>query len=95
MLLESALLFSTPAATKAQCLVHLIFNSTLQLINGISSDHQKLLRYFNGTVMAVFFRIPLLPSATVFPNNLALYLKDLKALVLAIIAFKFAASPLG
>ena len=29
---------------KTQYFVHLSFNSTLQLINGILSDHQKLLR---------------------------------------------------
>ena len=35
-----------------------------------------------------FLKIPFAPSATVFPNNLALYLKDLKSLVLAIFALK-------
>ena len=48
------------------------------------SDHQKLLKYFNGTVIVAFFRIPFGPSASVFPNILALYLRDLKLLVLAI-----------
>ena len=66
---------------KTHSFVHLSFNSTLQLLNGISNDLQNLLRYFNGTVIVAFFRIPLLPSATVVPNNLALYLKDLKLLL--------------
>ena len=72
LLLEPALLFSTPAAAKTQCFVHLSFNSTLHLINGISSDGQKLLTYLNGTTIAAFFRIELFQSATVFFNNLTL-----------------------
>ena len=35
-----------------------------------------------------FFLIEIFVYATVFPNTLALYLKDLKALVFTIIAFK-------
>ena len=58
------------------------FNSTLQLINGISHDCQKLLTYLCGTVIVTLFRIVLFPSATVFPNNFALYFKDLKLLLL-------------
>ena len=42
----------------------------------MSSDLKKLLKYFNAMVIVVFLRIPLLPSATVFPNNLALLLED-------------------
>ena len=37
----------------------LSFSSTLQLINGVSSDLQKLLKYFNGTAIVTFFSIPL------------------------------------
>ena len=61
MILSSLLplTLSSPGADKAQCYVHLNFNSTLQLINGIPSDLQKLLKYFNGTVIVAFFRIPL------------------------------------
>ena len=36
---------------------NLIFNSTLQLINGILNDHQKLLRYLNGTAGVASFGI--------------------------------------
>ena len=79
-----AFVLSLPAADKTQYFVHLSFNYTLQWINGISNDFQKLLKYFNGTAIATFFRIPLawfrLGWATVFPNNLAWYLKDLKLL---------------
>ena len=47
-----------PAAVKTQYLAHLIFNSVLQLIHGISSNLQKLLKYFNETATVSFFRIP-------------------------------------
>ena len=41
----------TVAADKAQYFIHLSFNSPLQFINGISSDLQKLLKYFNGAAV--------------------------------------------
>ena len=79
---------STPAADKAQYFVHLSFNCTLQLINGVSSDLQKLLKYFNGTAIIAFPKTPFVPSETVFSNNLDLYLKDLKLSSLAMSALK-------
>ena len=94
ILLESAPLFSTPGEAKKQCFIHLSFSSTLQLISGISCDHQKLLGHFNGTATVAFFRIELFPSAAVVPNNLALYSKDLKAFLFAILALKLVASSL-
>ena len=54
-----SLILSLTTANKTKYSVHLSFNSTLQLINGISSDFLKLLKYFNGTAIAAFFRIPL------------------------------------
>ena len=45
---------------KTQYFGHLSFNSTLQLINGILSDHQKLLRDVIDTTNVVFLKIPLL-----------------------------------
>ena len=57
---ELASSFSVPVEAKTQCLVHLTFNSTLQLINGIWSDLQKLLRYFNGKTIALFLKFHLL-----------------------------------
>ena len=39
-----------------------------------------------------FFRIPLFPSSSLFPNTLGLYLKDSKLLLLAISALKLVAS---
>ena len=60
------------------------FNSTLQLINDISRLIAKQLLHF--------FRIPITPSASGLSKNLALYLKDLKLLSLAISALKLGAS---
>ena len=69
---------STPAVDKTQHFFHLSFNYTLLLINGISSDFQKLLKYFNSTASVVFLKIPLAPSDSVFFNELPLYMKNLK-----------------
>ena len=88
ILLKLASLFSLPFADKAQRLVYLSFNSTLHLINVLSSDLHKLLRYFNGTVIAVSFKIPFAHSGSVFSNNLDLYLKDLTALLSSMLVLK-------
>ena len=56
-LASSLITFSVPPVERTQYLVHLSFNSIFQLINGISSDLQKLLKYFNGTAVA-FLKIP-------------------------------------
>ena len=57
---------------------------------------QKLLKYFNRSAVAAGFRIPLAwfrgDWATLFPNNVALYSKDLKLLVLVIFALKLVPS---
>ena len=67
ILLGSILLaLSAPAQDKTQYFVHLSFDSTLQLINCISSDLQKLLKYFNGLAIVAFLKIPFAPSAIVF-----------------------------
>ena len=58
MLSGLAPVLSLPAAAKTLWFVHLSFNLTLELINGISSDLQKLLTYFTGLAIAAFFRIP-------------------------------------
>ena len=89
ILLRLAFALSLPAADKTQYFVHLSFNSTLQWINGISSDLLKLLIYFNDTAIFAFLEIPSasfgLGWATVSPNNLALYLTDLKLSVFAVL----------
>ena len=94
-LLGSALTLSIPAEPKTQCFVHWNFNSTLQLINGISSYFQKF-RHFNGTAIAASFRISSLTFGTgwvsVSPTNLDLYMKDLKAAVFLILALMLVAS---
>ena len=89
------LALSLPAGDKTQQLNHLRFNTTLQLINGISSGLQKLLKYFIGTAIVGLFSIPsaaLSAWATVFPYNLTLYLKDSKLLSLTISASSVASS---
>ena len=91
-LLELASSLSAPAADEKQWFIHLSFNLTLQLINNISGYLQKLLRYFNGRATVVFFKIPFALPAIMFLNNLALYLKDVKVLLSAILALKLVAS---
>ena len=91
-LLLSIITFSLPAPDKLQHFVHLGFNSTLQLINGISGDFQKLFKYFNGTAIITFLSMSLAPSTTLFPNNSALFLKDINLLVFSISALKLVAS---
>ena len=82
-----ALTLSTPATAKTQFFVHLSFNSTFQLINAISSDLQKL-------ELLEFHCYYLVWVEQLSPNNLALYSKDLKALVWAILALKLFSLPL-
>ena len=85
ILLGLAFVLSLSAGDKTQYFIDLCFNSSLQLINGISSEFQKLLENFNGTAIVVFFGFPVAPLAFAFPNNLALYLKNLKSSVFAIL----------
>ena len=76
ILLGLAFVLPAPAAGKTHYFVHLSFNSTLVLIcliNGISNDIQILLKYFNGTAIVKFFKIPFALSASAFFINLALY----------------------
>ena len=94
LLLTLSLTLSAPAADKTQYFVQLNFNSTLQLINCISRDIQKLLQYFNGIAIVAFLQIPFAPSAAVVSNELALYSKHLKLLLLEISASKLVATSL-
>ena len=62
-----------------QFLFHVNGSSTLQLINGISNDLQKFLKYFNGTaIFTPFF----LPPFGMVPIRFDLYLKDDESSVL-------------
>ena len=56
-----------------QSLDHVKIRLTSQLINGISSVLQKLLKYFNGTITPTSFVFPLFG---VFPVIFTLYLND-------------------
>ena len=66
------------------------FNSRwiLQLINGISKDLQKLLKYFSGTAIFTFLNTPL--SAAVSDlKKLDLYLKNDESAVVELAGFPF------
>ena len=89
IILELALPLSAPAADKTQYFVHLSFDSISQLINGILNDLQKL---FNDTGIVAFLKTPFATSATIFPYNLVLYLKDLKWSVFSMSLLKLVAS---
>ena len=56
----------------------------MQLINSIYNDLQKLLKYFNGTTIFVFFTelFILLTTPAVFPTRAALCLIDLELPIL-------------
>ena len=53
------------------------FNLILQLIEGISNDLKKLLKYFNGTTTFTFI-LAILLETTGLPNKLILYFKELE-----------------
>ena len=61
------------AAVSKHLSYHFHESSTLQLINGISNDLQKLLKYFNGTTIFTPFFVPLF---SVLPIRFALYLNE-------------------
>ena len=61
------------AAVSKHLSYHFNESATLQLINGISNDLQKLLKYFNGTAIFIPFFIPLFP---VSPIRVALCLNE-------------------
>ena len=54
MSLGLVFILSVPAADKTQSFVYSSLHSAMQLINGISRDLQKLLKYFNGTAIVAF-----------------------------------------
>ena len=66
--------FPSPAKLViTQSLDHVKIRLTSQLINGISSVLQKLLKYFSGTIISTSFVFPLLG---VFPVIFTLDLND-------------------
>ena len=74
----------SPAFDKMQPSIQFNSRWILQLINCISNDLQKLLRYFNGTTTFVFFTelFVLLTLSAVYPARAALYLNDLELSIL-------------
>ena len=93
-LLSSSLTLSLLAVDKTQYAAYLNLNSILQLIDGISNDLQKLLKYFHRTEIDALFINPLFIAsfgvvcAILVSNDFALYLTDLKLLSLAISKLK-------
>ena len=61
------------AVVNTQFSIHINESSILQLINGISNDLQKLLKYFSGTAIFIPFFVPF---ASVLVIRLALYLNE-------------------
>ena len=82
--------FDCLSCSKTQCFVYLSSDS-LQLINCISSHLHKLLKYFNWAAIVASVKIQIILSASVFPINLVLYLRDLKFPSIAISALKLVA----
>ena len=64
---------SSATLDNIQFLSHVNESSTLQLINGISNDLQKLLKYFNGTTIFTPYFLPPFGMVSV---RFDLYLKD-------------------
>ena len=64
---------SSATLDNIQFLFHVNESSTLQLINRISNDLQKLLKYLNGTAIFTPFFLPPFGRA---PTRFDLYLKD-------------------
>ena len=60
-----------------QFLIQLNSRWILQLMKGISSDRQKLLKYLSGTAIFAPFNTSLLPTAAGFPKMRHLYLNDI------------------
>ena len=84
------IVFDCLSCSKTQYLVYLSSDS-LQLINCISSHLHKLLKYFNWAAIVASVKIQIILSASVFPINLVLYLRDLKFPSIAISALKLVA----
>ena len=85
------IVFDCLSFSKTQYFVYLRSSDSLQIINCISSHLHKLLKYFNGTAIVASVKIQIILSASVFPINLVLYLRDLKFPSIAISALKLVA----
>ena len=94
ILLSLALVSSALAPEKTQYSLNVSFNFIFQLINDISSNLEKLLKYFNGRGIIAILKFLFASSISVFPNNLVLYLKELKLSLLAISALTLIVSSL-
>ena len=70
----------TGAEVNTQISIHPNESSILQLINGVSNDLQKLLKYFRGKAFFILFFV--VPFISVLPIRFALYLNELALLSL-------------
>ena len=72
---------SSSAVDNTHHFFHVKFNLILQLIKDISNDLKKLLKYFNDTTIFTF-NLPTRAlsglAASILPNKLTLYLKDVE-----------------
>ena len=73
VLFQLFLNFVSPVAEEITQVGDHVKRLTSQLINGISRVLQKLLKYFNGTIISTSF---VLPAAGAFPVIFNLYLND-------------------
>ena len=71
----------TGAEVNTQISIHPNESSILQLINGVSNDLQKLLKYFRGKAIFILFFF-VVPFISVLPIRFALYLNELALLSL-------------
>ena len=58
------------AAVNTQFSININESSILQLINGISNDLQKLLKYFNGTAIFTSFLLVIRPDLYLYDDEL-------------------------
>ena len=71
------------AVVNTQFSIHINESSILQLINGISNDLQKLLKYFSGTAIFIPFFVPF---ASVSAVRLAFYINKGALVTFALLA---------
>ena len=72
---------SSAAVDNTHSFFHVKFNLILQLMKCVSNDLKKLLKYFNGATIFTF-NLPTRAlsglAASILPNKLTLYLKDVQ-----------------
>ena len=87
----------SPLLDKKQSSTQFIWRWILQLFSGIFSDLKKLLNYFDGTAIFVFFAelFALLTAFSVFLTRAALYLDDWELSLVKLALLFWTSSPLN